>query len=100
MTDYKSPWWRTFQQIETDRQVNIISTFCVLAVLVALIGFISTSCVDAIVRTVETQEEQLIFKVDYSRPAAYRMASPTPEQMEHYHGLLTVMEVNREVQVR
>lgn len=95
MRDYKSPWWRTFQQIETDRQANIISTFCALGVLVALIGFISTSCVDAIVRTVESEEEQRIYKVDYARPAAYRKASPTPEQMEAYHGLLTVMEVNR-----
>lgn len=95
MTDYKSPWWRTFQQIETDRQVNIISSFCALGVLVTLIGFISTSCVDAIVKTVENEEEQRIYKVDYARPAAYRKASPTPDQMEKYHDLLTVMEVNR-----
>ena len=93
MTDYKSPWWRTFQQIETDRQVNIISSFCALGVLVALIGFISTSCVDAIVKTVENEEEQRIYKVEYALPAAYRKASPTPEQMEKYHDLMRIMEV-------
>lgn len=30
----------------------------------------------------------------YKRPAAFRLASPTPEQMEHYHALLKVMKVN------
>lgn len=95
MKDYKAHWWRTSHKIETDRQVNIISAFCSLAVLVVIIGFITTSCVDAIVKTVENEEEQRIYKADYARPAAFRKASPTPEQMEAYHGLLTVMEVNR-----
>lgn len=93
MHDYKSPWWR--DQDNTEKQVNLLATFSALVVLVLLIGIVCTQCVDAIVKTVENEEEQRIYKADYARPAAFRKASPTPEQMEAYHGLLTVMEVNR-----
>jgi hypothetical protein len=51
------------------------------------------SCVDSVVKTVETEEEQRIYKVDTERPKAYRKASPTPEQMDKYHDLLRIMEV-------
>jgi len=62
-------------------------------IIVMLMGLLAHSCVDAIVRTVESEEEQRIYKVDYDKPAAYRMSSPTPEQMDKYHDLLRVMEV-------
>ena len=65
-----------------------------LIILIILIGYISHSCVDAIVKTVESEEEQRIFRADTERPKAFRKASPTPEQMDKYHDIMRVMEVN------
>lgn len=76
--------------IKDDKFTTIIS----LIILVILIGLICHSCVDAIVKTVETEEEQRIFRADTERPKAFRKASPTPEQMDKYHDLMRVMEVN------
>jgi hypothetical protein len=75
----------------SDRTTNIISVI----ILVLLVWLICWMFVDAIVRTVETEEEQRIYRADTVRPKAFRMSSPTPEQMEHYHDLLRVMEVMR-----
>lgn len=91
MTDYKNI--QAPRPIERD--MKYLEAFAVLAALVIVIGVICTSCVDAIVKTVETEEEQRIFRVDTDRPKAFRMSSPTPEQMEAYHGLMRVMEVRR-----
>lgn len=77
-------------ELITESKTSIILS---LVILVTLIGLICHSCVDAIVKTVETEEEQRIFRVEKETPKAYRMTSPTPEQMDKYHDLLTVMEV-------
>ena len=73
-----------------DSKINICIS---VVILIILIGLLCHSCVDAIVKTVETEEEQRIFRVEKETPKAYRMTSPTPEQMDKYHDLLTVMEV-------
>jgi hypothetical protein len=66
-------------------------------VLILLIGLICISCVDAVVKTVENEEQEARRRVfveqSYQRPAAFRKASPTQEEMEHLHGMLRVMEV-------
>lgn len=87
-------WGHEMDEIRDDK-VNVTIS---IIILIILMGLICHSCVDAIVRTVETEEEQRIFRADTERPKAFRKASPTPEQMEHYHGLLQIMEVQREVQ--
>ena len=68
-------------------------------VLMALIGLIMHACVDAAVRTVENDEQEArkrIFASEtYQRPAAYRLASPTYEQMEARHHVIKLQEVRR-----
>ncbi len=66
-------------------------------VLVALIGLLCHSCVEAVVKTADNQEKYYGKPVTatYDRPAAFRLSSPAPEQMEAYHGLLRVLEVLR-----
>ena len=70
-----------------------------LIILVILIGLICHSCVEAIVETVENDEQEARRKIfveqTYQRPAAYRQASPTQAEMDHLHHILLVMEVNR-----
>lgn len=78
-------------ELITESKTSIILS---LVILVTLIGLICHSCVDAIVKTVETEEEQRIFRADTERPKAFRKASPTPEQMDKYHDIMRVMEVN------
>ena len=81
-----------------------VSVCISLIILIILIGYISHSCVDAIVKTVESEDEQRIFRAKTyvpdgaEAPKAFRMASPTPEQMEHYHDLMKIMEVKNAVQ--
>lgn len=89
MTDYKN----NQPPRPIDKHVQYLQAFALLAALVMTIGVITTSCIDAIVKTVETEEEQRIYKVDH--PKAYRMQSPTPDQMEAYHHLMQVQEVRR-----
>ena len=75
------------------------STAISIMVLILLIGLICISCVDAVVKTVENEEQEARKRVfveqTYTKPAAFRKASPTQAEMEHLHGLLAVMEVNR-----
>lgn len=78
-------------ELITESKTSIILS---LVILVTLIGLICHSCVDAIVKTVETEEDQRIFRADTERPKAFRKASPTPEQMDKYHDIMRVMEVN------
>lgn len=95
MTISKTPRqsvWR-ITMFTRSRNVALRNNLLCLITLVLTIGVICHSCVDAIVQTVETEEEQRIFRADYSRPAAYRLASPTSDQMESLHGLMRVMEV-------
>jgi hypothetical protein len=68
-----------------------------VVVLILVIGLMCASCVDAVVRTAESDEQEARRRVfveqSYQRPAAFRKASPTQEEMEHLHGMLRVMEV-------
>jgi hypothetical protein len=79
--------------IESD--IKWLEAFAVIAALALVVGAMVTICVDAIVKTVETEEEQRIFRPDTKRPKAYRMSSPTPEQMDKYHELMVIQEVRR-----
>lgn len=56
----------------------------------AIISMMLAQCVDTV--TAKDKKEEKIYVV---RHKAYRMSSPTPEQMEAYHSLMTVMEVMR-----
>lgn len=67
-------------------------------VLIIVIGMMVHSCVDGIVRTVELDEakrkkSEPVYTVQYSQPAAFRLSTPTPEQMDHLHALMTVSAV-------
>jgi len=84
------PHHREFEQL-SDRTTNIIAVI----MLVLLVWLACWFFVDAIVRTVETEEEQRIYRADTERPKAFRKASPTPEQMDAYHDLMRIQEVRR-----
>lgn len=94
MRDYKVylPHHHQFEPIE-DR----ISLLLAIVVLVLLIGLLCWSCVDGLVKTAEIQDKFYSKPVTatYDRPAAYRLQTPTADQMDHVDALLTVQQVAR-----
>ena len=95
MQDYK----RTLPHHElAPYKEDKLSVFISLVILVMLIGLITHSCVDAVVKEAENEEQYkrpIYVEQTYERPAAYRMASPTMRQMDHLDALLTVQEVSK-----
>lgn len=79
---------------EEIRNSNPIATCAAIMALIILVWFVCVSCVDGICLEVDRQRQHEPAPA-YARPAAFRMASPTQEQMDAYHGIVTVMEVNR-----
>jgi hypothetical protein len=86
------PHHHQFEPIEDKTTLLLVAVLLVL-----LIGLVCLSCFEGMVKTSKASEEYSGTPVTatYDRPAAYRLNSPTPEQMEHYHDLLRVMEVRR-----
>ena len=82
---------------ECNRQSNAIATAFYLFCLISVIGMMCWSCVDGIVKTVENEEQESRRRIyaseTYVRPAAWRLASPTSEQMDHLHHVRQVAEV-------
>lgn len=69
-------------------------------VLIIVIGMMVHSCVDGVVRTVELDEAKKkkvepAYTVEYSRPKAFRLSTPTQEQMDHLHDLLIIDQVRK-----
>lgn len=93
MQDYK----RTLPHHElAPYKEDKLSVFISLVILVMLIGLITHSCVDAVVKEAENEEQYkrpIYVEQTYKRPAAFRKAYPTMEEMEHVEALLTVQEV-------
>lgn len=88
-----------FEESEKSLLDGMSATLAVV-MLVVLIGLVCHSCVDAVVKTVEAEEEisrKKVWTVEqtYIRPAAYRLAAPDQDQMDHLHALLMVMEVRQ-----
>ncbi len=84
-----SPWnrdWAAEQDAkEMARFRRQLKTLLAVAVMIALVGIMMNSCVDATVRTAEIQEQYYSpqpWQATLSRPAAYRMASPSFEEMD------------------
>lgn len=92
MTDYKYLYRK-------NRLLDGVSWLIPGIIFAGLIGLMMGSCVDGVVREAERQEEHepppVYVQQTYTRPAAYRLASPTMAEMEHLHGMLRVMEVRR-----
>lgn len=80
---------------ETERQCGWLCKSCVFASTILLVWLLCQTCVDGIVKTVENDEEQQRKWVaqGYKRPLAYRLQSPTEDQMDSLHGLMRVLEV-------
>lgn len=97
MRDFKSPWWEDYRPIEeTDKNLGrFISTAVAVIVMIILIAIMAQSCTNAVVKTAELQEQYYSQPVQYANPAGYRMATPTFEQMEHLHHIMTLQEVGR-----
>ena len=95
MRDYKCVENELDQLDRLDRRFSLAIS---LVVLVLLIGLICISCVDAVVATAEIEDEKskTWLAETYQRPLAYRLASPTVEQMERTEALLTLQPLVRE----
>lgn len=90
--------WRELQEERKSRlfAIKMLSAFASVVTLAAVIWAMAASCVAGVVKTVEIEEEQVrVWTATLSRPAAYRLASPTPEQMDHLHGIQKIQEVRR-----
>lgn len=78
---------------------SIYSVSVSIVVMVILIGVLMHSCVDAVVETTEQEEEisrrRTYATETYVKPAAYRLQSPTQEEMDHLHHILALQEVRR-----
>ena len=76
-----------------------VSVCISVATLVGIIWTMLIFFADAVVQTAENEEKynKKTWTVEqtYSKPAAFRLASPTETQMDHLHDLLRVAEVNR-----
>ena len=98
MNDYKSPWNRNFYA-QTEKEVNRLATFASVLGLAVLIWLMAVSCVDGVVKEAERQEKYeprpRWASETYRKPAAYRLSSPTENEMDHLHHLMAVQEVRR-----
>ena len=79
---------------EEIRNSNPIATCAAIMALIILVWFVCVSCVDGICLEVDRQRQHEPAPA-YARPAAYRLQSPTPDQMEAYHHLMQIQEVRR-----
>lgn len=71
-----------------------------LVILIGTIGLMCWSCVDGMVKQAELDEQAAkkrtwTVEQSYSRPAAYHLASPTEDQMDQLHAIMTIQEVRR-----
>lgn len=84
------------QNTDTGTESRTTTIFSMI-LLIIMLAWIGRCTVDAVVRTAENQEQYYSMPVSmtYSRPAAYRKASPTNDQMEAYHHLMQIQEVRR-----
>lgn len=76
------------------RNSNPIATCAAMLALIILVWFVCVSCVDGICLEVDRQREHEPAPA-YARPAAYRMQTPTAEQMDKLHDLQRIAEVSR-----
>jgi hypothetical protein len=92
MRDYKCylPHHREFE-LMNDKTTNILAAL----ILVLMVWLLCWMFIDAIVKTVESEEEQRIYRADTVRPKAFRMASPTADQMDATEALLQIQPLVR-----
>ena len=99
MRDYKVylPHHRELQRLQDEKIIDRTSAVLSLVVLVGLIGLVCYSCVDAVVTSAEIQERFYSAPVaaTFERPSAFRLASPTPDQMDHLHHVQQIAQVRR-----
>ena len=82
-------------RVKSDRFSNLVATSVSLIALVVLIWLVVLMATDAMVKTVAIQEQYYGKPVTYDRPAAFRLATPTPEQMDHLHHVQQIAQVRR-----
>ena len=82
MNDYKQPFIRKW---EPPRKSNPIATVGAILILMAITIMMCRGCVDAVVTTVDNDEQE--------KPKVYRAQSPTHEQMWALDSLTQVQEV-------
>lgn len=81
--------------MRSDRKSNPIATVFVLLVVLAALGLAGNADREAEEVTQENIRQVAAAGIVYSRPAAYRLQTPTPEQMDHLEHLRIVAKVGR-----
>ena len=96
MRDYKV-YLQNHRQEGSNRLVDAVSAVLALAMLVVMVWLICISLVDGVVAQAEIEDEKAKSWLahSYDRPLAYRLASPTTEQMERTEALLTLQPLVR-----
>ena len=74
--------------------LNALGVFCVLVLIAAALlhGFATATVKTAQTSSQSTYQQHTLY---YSRPAAYRLSTPTQEQMDHLHAMLTIEQVRK-----
>ena len=78
-----------------NRKSNPIATVFVMLVVLATLGLAGNEDRKDKEVTQENIKQVAAVGIVYSKPAAYRLQSPTPEQMSHLEHLLAVQQVAR-----
>lgn len=81
--------------MRSDRKSNPIATAFVLLVVLAALGLAGNADREAEEVTQENIKQVAAAGIVYSQPAAYRLQTPTFEQMEHLEHLRLVAQVGR-----
>lgn len=94
--------FRGWKQLQDERRrdelliddAGFVATRAAIIFILTLFFF---GFIEGVEKTAKQQEkETTVYKAHYyQRPAAFRLASPTPEQMEHLHAMMQIQEVLR-----
>jgi hypothetical protein len=104
MRDYNSylPHHREFQDLDDqrlrdERVIRLMSTVVSVVALIGLAWLVCMMATDAVVKTAEIQVEHYGKPVaaTYQRPAAYRLATPTWDEMTHLEHVRQIAQVRR-----
>jgi len=101
MRDYKIylPHARELEEMRKrdDRFITLVSSSLSVLALVVLVWLVCWAATDSVVKTAEIQQEFYSKPVTatYLKPAAFRLQSPTAEEMDHLHAVQQIAQVRR-----
>ena len=81
--------------MRNERKSNPIATAFVLLVVLAALGLAGTEDRKDKEVTQDNIKQVAAVGIVYSKPAAYRLQSPTADQMDHLESLMALQQVRR-----